>query len=256
MPVFRACVVGLALLLTAAAQTRYDRAARAREYVQFLVVQLQQWTEEFPQQFYTALMRSPVGSGKLSEAGKASAGELGDSIKRLAALADAKDVLTNSEFRSRLSETLFAAKEVNQVMGAQRFSTLLRGDWEQIRFTLNNLARIYKLETLAVIDPPDAGKGGRGGRAQAATAPAPGQGGVSGYIVDLSCAKRGKGMWTNVECIARCVRDGDKIVLVTDDGKIYQIANQEKITPESFGQIVTLTGKTEGDTITIAGIRM
>ena len=47
MPVFRACVVGLALLLTAAAQTRYDRAARAREYVQFLVVQLEQWTEEF-----------------------------------------------------------------------------------------------------------------------------------------------------------------------------------------------------------------
>ena len=52
------------------------------------------------------------------------------------------------------------------------------------------------------------------------------------------------------------MRDGDKIVLVTDDGKIYQIANQEKITPESFGQIVTLTGKTEGDTITIAGTRM
>ena len=73
---------------------------------------------------------------------------------------------------------------------------------------------------------------------------APG-GGLSGYIVDLSCAKRGKGMWINAECVARCVRDGDKIVLVTEEGKVFQISNQDKITPESYGQVVTLTGKTK-----------
>ena len=50
-------------------------------------------------------------------------------------------------------------------------------------------------------------------------------------------------MWTNAECVARCVRDGDKVVLVTEEGKIYQIANQDKIAPESYGQVVTLRAK-------------
>jgi hypothetical protein len=63
-------------------------------------------------------------------------------------------------------------------------------------------------------------------------------------------------MWTNAECVARCVRDGDKVVLVTEDGKIFQIANQDKITPETYGQVVTLTGKTEGDTITVDSLKM
>jgi len=56
--------------------------------------------------------------------------------------------------------------------------------------------------------------------------------------------------------IARCVRDGDKVVLVTEEGKVFQIANQDKITPESYGQVVTLTGKTDGDTITVVSLKM
>jgi hypothetical protein len=142
-------------------------------------------------------------------------------------------------------------------MSVQRFPAPLQSSWDQIRSTLNNLARVYKVETLAVLDPPAAG-GGRGGRAPAATAAVatgPVPGGIAGYIVDVSCAKRGKGMWVNAECVARCIRDGDKIVLVTDDGKIYQIANQDKITPESYGQVVTLLGKTAGDTITVESLK-
>ena len=108
----------MAMLLSAAPQTRYDREASARDYVRFLVEQLDQWRQEFPQQFYLALMRPPLDSGKLSEAAKASAGELGDSIERLAAMSGAKDVLTNAEFRGQLDKTLAAAKEVNQTMGA------------------------------------------------------------------------------------------------------------------------------------------
>jgi hypothetical protein len=38
---------------------------------------------------------------------------------------------------------------------------------------------------------------------------------------------------------------------VTDDGKIYQIANQDKIVPESYGQVITLLGKIDGETITV-----
>ena len=63
-------------------------------------------------------------------------------------------------------------------------------------------------------------------------------------------------MWTNVECIERCLRDGDKLVLVTEEGKVYQISNQDKIPPESYGQVVTLMGKAEGETITIDSVKL
>jgi hypothetical protein len=78
---------------------------------------------------------------------------------------------------------------------------------------------------------------------------------VAGYIVDQSCAKKGKGMWNNAECVARCVRDGDKIVLVTEDGKIFQISNQDKVSPDTYGQVATLMGKMDGDTITVDAAR-
>jgi hypothetical protein len=251
----------LALLVGAAPQDTYDRDASAREYVQFLVLQLNQWSKEFPNRFYQAMMQPPVDAGKLSAGAKAGAGELGDGLQRLAALGNAKDLMTNSEFRSQLDKMLAAAKELNQGMASQRFPATLQSDWDQIRSTLNNLARVYKLEMLAVLEAPGGGgRGGRGGRGaaggQQATAAAPGAGGgLVGYIVDNSCAKRGKGMWTNPECIARCVRDGDKIVLVTEEGKVYQIANQDKIAPDNYGQVVTVAGKTDGDTITVDSLK-
>ena len=63
-------------------------------------------------------------------------------------------------------------------------------------------------------------------------------------------------MWVNKECIARCLRDGDKVVLVTQEGKVFQIANPDKIAPETYGEMVTLTGKTEGETITVEAVKM
>jgi len=237
-----------------------DRDAYARSYVEFQVQQLNQWSTEFPRQFYANLMKPPVDSSKLSETAKASAAELGDAIKMLAALSQTNDLLSNAQFRAQLDKALANSKELNQAMSTQRFPAPLQSSWDQMRSIMNNLARVYKLEALAVLDPPGGGgRGGRGGRGAAAataavTGPVPG--GLAGYIVDTQCAKRGKGMWANADCVARCVRDGDKIVLVTEDGKIYQISNQDKITPESYGQVVTLTGKTEGDTITVESLKM
>jgi hypothetical protein len=247
-----------------AAQDGYDREKYARDYIQFLVLQLNQWNREFPQQFYMAIMKPPIDAAKLSEGAKAGPGELGDSIQKLAALSNAADLASNAEFRAQLEKTLAVTKDLNQAMSAQRFPAVLFGDWDQIRSTLNNLARIYKLEPLAVLEPPGGGggRGGRGGGRGAAAAPGataaagPVPGGLAGYIVDVQCAKRGKGMWANAECVARCVRDGDKVVLVTEDGKVYQIANQDKITPESYGQVVTLIGKTEGETITVESLKL
>jgi hypothetical protein len=253
----------LALLVSAAPQDAIDRDAYAREYVQFLVLQLNQWSKEFPNHFYQAMMQPPVDAAKLSAGAKAGAGELGDSLQRLASLSNAKDLMTNAEFRNELNRSLTASKDLNQGMASQRFPATLQSDWDQIRSTLNNLARVYKLDALAVLEAPGGGgRGGRGGRGGAAAATAtaapvtgPVAGGLAGYIVDLACAKRGKGMWTNAECVARCVRDGDKVVLVSEDGKIYQISNQDKITPESYAQVVTLLGKTDGDTITVESLK-
>ena len=62
-------------------------------------------------------------------------------------------------------------------------------------------------------------------------------------------------MWNNAE-VARCVREGD--VLVTEDGKIFQISNisnQDKVSPDSYGQVATLMGKMDGDTITVGAAR-
>ena len=122
----------------------------------------------------------------------------------------------------------------------------IESDWVQIRTTLNSLAGIYKSSQLAVFEVPDQ-------KAAAAATPA---GAVTGYVVDERCAGKGKAMWTNVQCVQTCVRDGDKVVLVTEQGKVLQIANQNKIEAESYGQKVAVTGKTEGDVIIVATLQI
>jgi hypothetical protein len=79
--------------------------------------------------------------------------------------------------------------------------------------------------------------------------------GLDGYIVDQSCAGE-KAMWSDSACTARCVKGGIKVVLVTDNGTMYKIANQDKITSEIYGKKVTLSGKMEGDTIIVDSVKM
>jgi hypothetical protein len=43
-------------------------------------------------------------------------------------------------------------------------------------------------------------------------------------------------------------------VLVTADGKVFQIANQDKITSKA-GENVTITGTLKGETITIDSVK-
>ena len=77
----------------------------------------------------------------------------------------------------------------------------------------------------------------------------------TGYIVDKGCSKN-KGMWTNSECVERCASRGDKLVLVTEEGKVYAIADQDQDKVKSHGgQKVTLTGSMDGDTIKVDSIK-
>jgi hypothetical protein len=76
----------------------------------------------------------------------------------------------------------------------------------------------------------------------------------TGYVTDAGCAAKGKGGADHVACAKKCLGGGDSAVLVVD-GKVVKIANQDKVKGHE-GHHVTVTGKLEGDTLTIAKLTM
>jgi hypothetical protein len=76
---------------------------------------------------------------------------------------------------------------------------------------------------------------------------------LTGYIVDKNCASK-KAMLGNEECAKSCMSKGAPAVLATDEGKIYAISNQAKV-KELAGKKVTVTGKVEGDSITVDSVK-
>lgn len=76
---------------------------------------------------------------------------------------------------------------------------------------------------------------------------------VTGYVVDKNCAGK-PAMKTNAACSERCVKGGSPAMLVTEEGKVYAMAPQDKVT--SFaGKKVTVTGKVDGESITVESIK-
>jgi hypothetical protein len=70
----------------------------------------------------------------------------------------------------------------------------------------------------------------------------------TGYIVDEACSTK-KAMLGNEKCAQSCLgKEGAKAVFVTDDGKVYKVTEQAKVTAHA-GHKVTITGKMDGDTI-------
>jgi hypothetical protein len=76
---------------------------------------------------------------------------------------------------------------------------------------------------------------------------------ITGYIIDQQCSTK-KGMIGDVDCAQKCIKGGSPAVLVTDEGKVYKIAEQDKVIPDA-GKKVTLTGKLSGDTISVSKIK-
>jgi hypothetical protein len=74
-----------------------------------------------------------------------------------------------------------------------------------------------------------------------------------GFVEDQACSNKPE-MKGDAACAQKCIKGGSPAVLVTEDGKIYKIANQDKIVA-SAGQNVTLTGKLKGDTLTIDSVK-
>jgi|SRR3984893_17262833 Protein of unknown function (DUF5818) len=71
----------------------------------------------------------------------------------------------------------------------------------------------------------------------------------SGYIIDQNCAAK-PAMKGNVDCANKCIKGGSPAVLLTDDGKVYKIADQAKVVDHA-GKKVTITGKLKEDTISV-----
>ena len=76
----------------------------------------------------------------------------------------------------------------------------------------------------------------------------------TGYVMDASCSTK-PAMKGNEACAARCIKGGQPAVLVTEEGKIYKIADQDKVTAHA-GHKVTITGKLDGETISVDSVKM
>lgn len=75
----------------------------------------------------------------------------------------------------------------------------------------------------------------------------------SGYIIDKNCASK-KEMWGNVACATSCIKRGAPAVLVTEDGTVYSISNQDKV-KELAGKKVTVSGTADAKTITVDTVK-
>ena len=75
----------------------------------------------------------------------------------------------------------------------------------------------------------------------------------TGWLSDAKCAAAGKGgSAEHAACAKKCVEGGSPVVLVTADGKVYKIRDQDQDKVKRHaGQKATLEGKLEGDTLSV-----
>jgi hypothetical protein len=75
----------------------------------------------------------------------------------------------------------------------------------------------------------------------------------TGYVIDEMCAGK-KEMLGNVTCAQNCIKRGSPAVLVTDDGAIHKIADQDKV-KEFAGKKVTITGAIADGSIKVESVK-
>ena len=74
-----------------------------------------------------------------------------------------------------------------------------------------------------------------------------------GTIIDQKCSTIAS-MKGDVDCATKCIKAGSPAVLLTDDGKVYKIADQAKVVPMA-GKQVTIAGTLTGDTLKVDSIK-
>ena len=86
---------------------------------------------------------------------------------------------------------------------------------------------------------------------------------MTGMISDSMCGAShakmtaGHAGMTDKACTLACVKAGAKYIFVSEDGKVYQIANQNQADlAKEAGDKVSLTGDVNGTTITVSKVMM
>jgi len=86
---------------------------------------------------------------------------------------------------------------------------------------------------------------------------------MAGMISDSMCGAShakmtaGHAGMTDKACTLACVKAGAKYIFVSEDGKVYQIANQNQAElAKEAGDKVSLTGDVNGQTITVSKVAM
>ena len=74
-------------------------------------------------------------------------------------------------------------------------------------------------------------------------------GSITGYVTDEKCANGGKAGASHAQCANGCISGGATIVLVTEDGKIYEVADSTML-KEHAGHKVMVEGMIEGMKVT------
>ena len=75
----------------------------------------------------------------------------------------------------------------------------------------------------------------------------------TGYIIDEACSGK-KDMLGNVSCAQSCIKRGSPAVLVTDDGTVHKIADQDKV-KEYAGKKVTISGELADGAIKVTSVK-
>jgi|SRR4051812_10529332 len=76
----------------------------------------------------------------------------------------------------------------------------------------------------------------------------------NGYIIDESCAAK-PAMKGNEACARKCIKGGSPAVLLSADGKVYKLDDQEKVA-EHAGHKVVVTGALDGEKIKVESIKI
>jgi hypothetical protein len=74
-----------------------------------------------------------------------------------------------------------------------------------------------------------------------------------GWIVDAKCAAKGANAG-HAACAEKCAKGGAALVFVTD-GRVLKVAQQDKVQGHA-GHEVTITGKLDGDTVSVDSVKM
>jgi hypothetical protein len=78
---------------------------------------------------------------------------------------------------------------------------------------------------------------------------------VNGYVADSKCGAKGANAGA-AECTKKCLKEGAKMVVVTDeDQKVLTVDNPKKLTGHE-GHHVAVTGKVSGDSIHVDSVKM